>query len=368
MINNIIESDKTTRILDDKRINKINQKINQKINNKNKIPVFISLKRNNKFTNNLMFDNNKHISNDNHNINKNNKIVKLEPTIKTIHNVFKSSFNNNANPTGFGDYIRGCYFILQFCREYNLSYDFHIIQHPISKYLTYFNNKQVDIVSSKVDKCEYLNAISINDTNNEISYQIENNKINDFIEFLNTRTKYGGNVFINTHYYPRNIINKADILFIRQILQPTEEIINDVNKKLNNLFLKKHTFDVIHVRMGDDYLLNKNKLLDVNKLNNLFKYIKILPNNNYLLITDCYILKKYIINVYPYLNIKFILNDITHTVDNATENGVKNTLIDYYMMSYSNNIHSFSTYIHGSGFSKWCATTYGIPYSCKLLT
>ena len=133
--------------------------------------------------------------------------------------------------------------------------------------------------------------------------------------------------------------------------------------------LKKNTFGVIHVRMGDDYLLNKNNnSLDVNKLNKLFYYIKILPNNNYLLITDCNILKKYIINVYPYLNIKFILNDITHTVDKATENGVRNTLLDFYMMSNSNNIHSFSTYIHGSGFSKWCATTYGIPYSCKLLT
>jgi hypothetical protein len=36
-------------------------------------------------------------------------------------------------------------------------------------------------------------------------------------------------------------------------------------------------------------------------------------------------------------------------------------------MTYSKYIYSFSVYDHGSGFSKWCATTYNIPYICYSL-
>jgi hypothetical protein len=52
-----------------------------------------------------------------------------------------------------------------------------------------------------------------------------------------------------------------------------------------------------------------------------------------------------------------------HTLENDI-NSLKNTLIDFYLMSQSKQIISFSVYQHGSGFSKWCAVTYEIPYVC----
>ena len=50
------------------------------------------------------------------------------------------------------------------------------------------------------------------------------------------------------------------------------------------------------------------------------------------------------------------------------EEKVKNTIIDFYLLSLSNSINSYSSYEHGSGFSYWCAKTYDIPYSCKYIT
>jgi len=88
------------------------------------------------------------------------------------------------------------------------------------------------------------------------------------------------------------------------------------------------------------------------------------------LITDSNILKQYIIKFYPTLNVKFIINNISHTannINNDDDDSLLNTLSDFYIMSYSKCINSFSVYKHGSGFSQWCALTYGIPYSCKLL-
>jgi hypothetical protein len=43
-------------------------------------------------------------------------------------------------------------------------------------------------------------------------------------------------------------------------------------------------------------------------------------------------------------------------------NGVMNTLLDFYLMSYSNTIISLSVYGHVSGFSKYCSVIYGIPF------
>jgi hypothetical protein len=36
-------------------------------------------------------------------------------------------------------------------------------------------------------------------------------------------------------------------------------------------------------------------------------------------------------------------------------------------LANSRSIYSISVYIHGSGFSFWCAKTYNIPYSCKYI-
>ena len=64
---------------------------------------------------------------------------------------------------------------------------------------------------------------------------------------------------------------------------------------------------------------------------------------------------------------KFIIHDIIHVADATHESdltSLENTMIDFYIMSYSMAITSFSVYLHGTGFSNWCAITYNIPYEC----
>ena len=61
-----------------------------------------------------------------------------------------------------------------------------------------------------------------------------------------------------------------------------------------------------------------------------------------------------------------MFHDITHIADNSitNNNNLINTLTEFFIMSYSNYIYSFSVYDHGSGFSKWCSVAYNIPYVC----
>ena len=62
-------------------------------------------------------------------------------------------------------------------------------------------------------------------------------------------------------------------------------------------------------------------------------------------------------------------NEICHTGegDNLEYNKLQNVLLDFYLISLASQVVSYSVYEHGTGFSKWCAETYSIPYICKLL-
>jgi hypothetical protein len=54
--------------------------------------------------------------------------------VQTISNVYQESYTENIKPTGFGDFIRGCYFLLQFCNKYKFQPKI-IINHPIAIFL-----------------------------------------------------------------------------------------------------------------------------------------------------------------------------------------------------------------------------------------
>ena len=87
-----------------------------------------------------------------------------------------------------------------------------------------------------------------------------------------------------------------------------------------------------------------------------------------LLIADNNIIKKKLTDYFP--NFKIFMKPITHFGEGVVleEEKVKNTLLDFYLLSFANYIMSYSCYEHGSGFSYWCAKTYNIPYFCKYIT
>ena len=168
---------------------------------------------------------------------KNNKTI--DRNIKVIHNVFKPNFANNVKATGFGDFIKGCYFLLQFCRENNLRCEFDIVDHPILNYLSYFKNKKkiTNDIANNAHKLEKHNHHYSIDDNNNLIYAVNESVLGDFISFTNSMTIYDNEVFINVNYYPKIPIIDNDIQKIKYMLEPTPEIVQDVNKKLNKLFL-----------------------------------------------------------------------------------------------------------------------------------
>ena len=134
---------------------------------------------------------------------------------------------------------------------------------------------------------------------------------------------------------------------------------------------EKGSYNLIHVRSGDKYLKNESKLFDTIYISKLMTEIQSILNNNkqtkYLLIADNNEIK-YLLCA-KFAQFKTIYTDITHLGEGVTleKEQVKNTLLDFYLISNAISIHSFTGYIHGTGFSYWCSLIYDIPYTCKYI-
>ena len=457
-----------------------------------------------------------------------NKIIHEQVTtfidsnkINLIRNVYQNSYVNNTKASGFGDFLRGCYFLMNFCNNYNIKYEI-FINHPITRFLKYsstystrcdlrlphvtwlesgdvshripnniscaelkesslesgdevarhqgwtpemrvegvpsqmspyllhqvesdinletkineyikksvnlFNNankmkgdrvgltssdyksaqetkshlaesqKNADNPDTRVQlsdvqfvspstnclshlveiKYDLINNIvffnnnnftqNINKITNVIEYSQQYQILPYFLKYLKESTIIDGAINIYTIAYPNYNILESHKLYMRTLLEPSDELNIYINNTLKSIELKKQKYSVIHIRCGDDYLIKKysieNKFLNI-IINTLLKIIKF--DENYLLISDSIQIKQLLVKQFPFL--KTIYNPIAHFGEgvNQQNENIKNTLLDFYLMSYSKNINSYSVYQHGSGFSKWCAETYNIPYICKFI-
>ena len=360
----------------------INSQISHNLNENRRLKYLNERKNNNKKTNNknsvvndyvVGIEKSYFLNSPNHiefnfktlDIRFNNDLIgeSINKNIKKIHNVYKLKYKN-TNATGFGDFIRSCYFLLEFCEIYNVDVDFHIYDSNIKNYLSYFISKPVlnYNIAENIDKYIDINCKFTN-INGIIGYKLDEN-YNDFINYLNNQIVYSNNVFINTGNFPIRFIQKKNIEYMKKILEPTNLFEIDLNNLMDKLGLIKNEYITYHIRLGDKYLENQHKTIEYNILNKILNKLDMDVNKTCLLLSDSIMLKKIIIKKYP--NIKTIINNICHIIENNSIE-IKNTLLDFYLMSKSVRIVSFSVYEHGSGFSKWCATTYEIPYVCYAL-
>lgn len=293
-----------------------------------------------------------------------NLSIEINNKIKKINNVYKINYKN-APATGFGDFIRGCYFLLQFSEEYNVSVDFHIYDSAFKNYLVFFNNKPSINSAIANNIYKYINInIDFANRNGIIDYSINNKNDLEFISYLNNSVLYSDEIFINTVNFPTHNISKNHSNFIKYMLEPIDSIKLEIHNLLNLLNLRYKNYITYHIRLGDKYLQNQKTNIKMNLIDKIFKNIIINDKNVYLIVSDSVLIKNLIKNKYP--TVRHLNNQFNHSTHNNI-NDIKNTLIDFYLMSFSKAIISYSIYPHGSGFSKWCAITYEIPYICYSL-
>lgn len=286
-------------------------------------------------------------------------------------NVYQLVYNKNKIATGLGDFIRGSYFLIEFCKKYNFKYFIDISNHPIKNFLKKYNknklNEKIKNIYKKINKFEQDNFNPVISTNQNFITNYSNKEIYfNFLEYLSNQEKYDKKIFIYTITFPNEGLINNYKKIMRDIFEPTDKMKLLINIKLKILELKSYSYEIIHIRCGDEYL--SNKIINSESVNIEFilsELDKLNLNKKYLLISDNNFIKSFIKKKYNFINILY--HDIVHTGENSEIifKKLENTMLDFYLISKSKNVMSYSVYQHGSGFSKWCAFTYDIPYYCK---
>lgn len=246
---------------------------------------------------------------------------------------------------GLGDILRGTIKLYQLSEilNFNLIVDFQL--HPISKYLELKNHIYQDIVLRCKDNIVYYEFDKLEDS---------------IINFLNSDKSF---MLLNTN---DKIINDFPItencrIFIKDLLKPKPEFQEFILKKLNQLPFR--LFNIVHIRFSDNFQ-NKEKIINKIDFFNYYKdYIKILKqytNKNYIIISDNEQfksgLKKYYSNYY--------ISDskVCHLgKKNNKEENIRDTLAEFFLISYSQSIKTYSFYYWTSGYVERIHQIYNIP-------
>jgi hypothetical protein len=190
--------------------------------------------------------------------------------------------------------------------------------------------------------------------------------IDDLMIYLGTCPIDGdGTAYVYIVSFPLFAIQDSTRAYIQKVFEPTEQVCTRLQERLTELRLSPCTYHVIHIRTGDQFLFNQDTVQDHKGI--LHRILTTLqtvmqPSQQYVIISDSNKLKQYAQTHCP--SLQWIDNRPVHFGEkqDPTTLQLLDTMVDYSMMTHALSIYSMSYYAHGSGFSKWCAETYSIPY------
>jgi hypothetical protein len=293
-------------------------------------------------------------------------LIKFTNTnVKKIVSVYQLNYINNTS-YGFGDFIRGCFYVMQLSKLLKIEFDMDISNHPINKYIEN---------SGKNPNINY-NQIEFVIGHNRPDHLWRNKQPYLNIDFANTIIDKLNNYHdSDTYYFFTNAFpifyNFMDVgrQMMKNRLKPNNFMKDYIEYTLNELKLEKNTYSTIHIRTGDKYL-NNGEHMNYRFIYNIKTKINklIVPNKKYLIISDSNVFK---LSLKSYPNFYILNRQIEHlggdNLKSTDSPGVMNTLLDFYLMSYSNSIFCLSVHDHISGFSQYCSVINKIPFNYIIL-
>lgn len=291
--------------------------------------------------------------------------------VRTICNVYAREYitdGRTVSTTGFGDFIRGCFFLMDFCKRHKFQFACHVGNHPIRNLVPYFAAQSpITVLVAKTSNLGCYNGPVARGAIVPNTEDIGHAHDALFASFVGSRAKMTRGIACihSIHFSP--MPTAEHIAQMRRILAPSESLDVQVRTLLAELGLSLKNFTVVHARLGDLFMGMKpeneleRKNSETEMLDRAMAHIdaRVKDWSNVLLLTDCAPLRARLKSVH----VKHPAWGIGHSAIASSE-AIRNTMVEFYMMSHASRIEAFSMYDHGSGFSKWCAVTYGIPYQC----
>ena len=259
--------------------------------------------------------------------------------MKTIILVWTTKFNNITIDSvngffGLGDVVRGTMSMFQLSKKYHFRLIVDIQLHPISKFLK-FNNS------------EFSDLIKKNEKNIPFFYpeEIENFVKNDprEINFL----------FTNNHLIES--VNQECKDFIKNILLPKDEFANYIQNFLQfeNINL---SYNILHFRLGDSLLVRNETSNDfqtfIGKMNEH-------KEEKDILMSDSEQFKQYV--KLTNNNIKLLNTKTAHLGYEQHSDNIRDTLLEFFIITKAQKIKTFSVYGHLSGFVNIVNQVYDVP-------
>ena len=262
---------------------------------------------------------------------------------KTIYLVWRNKHENTETNYGFGDKLRGSIFLYQYCKENRINLKIDATDDICSEFLKNVISPDYDVIKTK--------SLTL------LNHWMSKEEIDKKIKF---ELSYNNTIYVFSNFFPNENFAPDDVEFAKYISEPTKLLTLEINEKLNNL---PKNFGIKHFRF-DDKVFKK----DVDSNDKLFNHFYGILKENYkptdILLTNSTNFKKY---VKQQIGIQTIdcnnaLCKIQHIGVSLDIESVKNSFIEFFIISKSSYLQSYSSYNWPSNFVKWPCKIYQIPF------
>ena len=287
-------------------------------------------------------------------------------TLKKVINVYQTQFLD-FKASGLGDYLRGSMMMLQLLRTLekytgvHVDFDMDMRNHPMSKFLVCDEALERPANYPTLGNF-HVDSLLVNQDEEDIAYQ---HIVREVVRYFNKIQQPTFFAYCCKDLVFTEILD-SEKSFIRSRLQPSPELETYSASCLTQLNVTG-AYSVLHVRLDDAICFphavgSSQATLNDQLMTDLVASVrsKVDADKTYILISNNQAVKDALTGA----NIRSLPTAICHIGQNQTptDEQLRDTLLDFFLMSRASEIAGFSTYKR-TGFSLECATLYNIPYS-----
>jgi hypothetical protein len=249
------------------------------------------------------------------------------------HNCCNMPQTDHSNYWGIGDVLRGTIQLFLLSKKLGFNYYVDFSLHPISQHLMPTENPFAELIQQ--------NRYSIYMVPAHCSVEMHINSLSEGVHHF----------FTNAHITePLDYTTKA---FLKQILRPNKSMQEAITKSS-----QLRPYEVMHFRLGDTELVNGQNNTSRYTSMQILDLIKKNLSDNDILISDSMSLKMN----QEVQNEVYVLQTTPVHLGRATDpESIKDTLVDFFLLTGATRIKTYSCYEWTSGFVYWAHQIYDVP-------
>lgn len=267
-------------------------------------------------------------------------IERMSTAKKTVVLLSKMTYINMPSDGfwGLGDIIRGICGVYETCKKMNYDIIVDISRHPFGKFM-----KDIHVLKTTDDEISNIKFECFSSRHQLENFLVHSFSTSDVVKFFTN---------CSTWVYDAPISTECKD-FIRNLLTPNEELQAYIES-----ILPTKPYGVMHFRLGDTELVGSNAPVGVN-LNAYFEFKKHSTDDDFcVLISDSQRFKHHVKSIHP----STIMYDVPacHIGTSTNDELIKHTLAEFFLITRSKYVKTFSVYGWTSGFVHSACLLYGV--------